>query len=84
MRPSIYQQVGTSRQETAGGYVVDAQRRVHFELTPYDRRSPLVIDPLVYSTYLGGSVPDDGEGIYGNGIGEAIATPPDIGGEDQR
>ena len=42
---------------------------------PYDRRSPLVIDPgLVYSTYLGGSGGDDGCGIAVDGAGNAYVT----------
>ena len=55
LKPVIYQTVGGVRQEVSGQYVLLDQRRVGFEVGPYDAREALVIDPiLVYSTYLGG------------------------------
>jgi len=52
--------------EVEGHYALDAQNHVRFELGPYDRNRPLVIDPvLAYATYLGGS---------GGDIGYAIAV----------
>ena len=55
LKPVIYQTVGGARQEVSGQYVLLDQRRVGFEVGPYDAREALVIDPiLVYSTYLGG------------------------------
>src|SRR5207244_2467228 len=41
----------------------------------YDRTRPLVIDPvLTYSTYLGGSDDDVGNGIAVDGVGSAYIT----------
>jgi hypothetical protein len=40
----------------------------------YDKTKDLVIDPLVYSTYLGGSSGDEGYGITIDGIGHAYVT----------
>ncbi len=40
----------------------------------HDRSQPLVIDPLVYSTYLGGSWEDVGRGIAVDGSGQAYVT----------
>ncbi|MCX8113280.1 MAG: SBBP repeat-containing protein [Bacteroidia bacterium] len=40
----------------------------------YDRSQPLVIDPLVYSTYLGGSGDDSGYGIAVDGSGRAYVV----------
>jgi beta-propeller repeat-containing protein len=57
-----------------GGYAVHG-REVAFELAKYDAGKPLVIDPvLVYSTYLGGSGFDDGNGIAVDGSGNAYVT----------
>ena len=49
-----------TRQEIAAHYVIKHKNRVGFEIADYDLRRPLFIDPLVYSTYLGGSGHDDG------------------------
>jgi len=43
-------------------------------LGPYDPSQLLVIDPLVYSTYIGGSVADVGYGIAVDGSGHAYIT----------
>ncbi|MEN3040157.1 MAG: SBBP repeat-containing protein [Bacteroidia bacterium] len=41
---------------------------------PHDRSQALVIDPLVYSTYIGGSMVDYGEAIAVDGNGSAYVT----------
>ena len=57
-----------------GGYLVRG-RDVGFELAKYDPAKPLVIDPvLTYSTYLGGSGNDQGQGIAVDGFGNAYVT----------
>ena len=55
--PVIYQEErGGARQRIAGGYVLRSGNTVGFRVKSYDRRRPLVIDPVLsYSTYLGGS-----------------------------
>src|SRR6267378_3780318 len=64
-KPIIYQDIDGVRQEIAGGYVRKGVNRVGFKLAAYDATRPLVIDPVVlsYSTYLGSSGVDNGEGI---------------------
>ncbi|HEU5407008.1 MAG TPA: SBBP repeat-containing protein, partial [Nitrospira sp.] len=48
---------------------------VGIHLAAYDRSKPLVIDPaLLYSTYLGGSSGDGGNGIAVDGTGQAYVT----------
>jgi hypothetical protein len=58
-----------------GCYQIAQGRRVTFKIGRYDRRRPLVIDPvLVYSTFLGGNGGDASYGIAVDGAGEAYVT----------
>jgi hypothetical protein len=77
-KPAIYQMVGTERREIAGNYSLAADNRVRFAVARYDRSLPLVIDPvllhplLTYSTFLGGSGDESGQGIAVDGNGDAF------------
>ena len=63
-KPLVYQVVDGHRKTIEGGFALLARHTVGFRLGAYDRRIPLVIDPvLVYSTYLGGA--------GSNGFGDA-------------
>jgi hypothetical protein len=63
------------RQAVSGRYVVEGADRVAFSLGTYDRRQPLVIDPVLsYSTYLGGSGPTWGNAITLDGAGNAYVV----------
>jgi hypothetical protein len=55
-KPVIYQDVDGVRRAISGGYALTANQQVRFDVGPYDRTRPLVIDPvLAYSTYFGGA-----------------------------
>ncbi|MGH9892421.1 MAG: SBBP repeat-containing protein, partial [bacterium] len=75
-RPVIYQEVDGLRQEIAGSYVRKGAKRVGFKVAAYDTSRPLIIDPVVlaYSTYLGGSGEDLGNGIAVDAAGNAYIT----------
>jgi hypothetical protein len=74
-KPVIYQEVDGVRQAVAGGYRIEEQQHVRFEVGAYDVSRPLVIDPvLVYATYLGGSGVDVGSGIAVDLLGQAYVT----------
>ena len=63
-KPSVYQEAGGERRLIDSRFVLRGKRQAAFEVGPYDRTKPLVIDPtLVYSTYLGGSGDDLGSSI---------------------
>ena len=54
--PIIYQQVDGTRQPVNGRYALGSENQIGFEMTAYDSRQPLIIDPVLeYSTYLGGN-----------------------------
>ncbi|MBS1786939.1 MAG: SBBP repeat-containing protein [Acidobacteria bacterium] len=73
-KPLMYQEVDGTRREVAGGYVVVGQQ-VRFAVADYDASLPLVIDPvLTYSTYLGGSLDDEGRAIAVDAAGNAYVT----------
>jgi len=74
-KPLIYQVVNGARQEVPGSYVLQNRHQVGFRLASYDARRPLVIDPtLLYSTYLGGTGTDYGNGIAVDTSGNAYVT----------
>ncbi|MDF9409522.1 S-layer homology domain-containing protein [Pelotomaculum isophthalicicum JI] len=58
-RPSAYQEIGGQRVEVNVAYVVNGGS-YGFELGEYNRACPLVIDPLLGSTFLGGSGAETG------------------------
>ena len=63
-KPVIYQEIDGARQTIDGHYVMLSKDHVGFEVARYDSTWPLVIDPiLIYSTYLGGSAVDFGQGV---------------------
>ena len=73
--PVIYQDIGGMRRRVAGGYELRNGHTVGFKLAAYDHGKRLTIDPsLVYSTYLGGSSPDYGQGIAADSSGNAYVT----------
>jgi len=74
-KPVIYQEINGVRTRIEGRYVLKDAHRVGFQVAAYDQSRPLVIDPtLVYATYLGGSISDDGYGIAVDAAGSAYVT----------
>jgi hypothetical protein len=73
-KPVVYQEKDGTRQEIAAHYAVTGTNRVKFEVAGYDTSRSLFIDPLVYSTYLGGSGYDMGFGIAVDGSGNAYVV----------
>jgi hypothetical protein len=73
-KPLVYQEKNGKRQEIGGRYVIASANRVGFEVAKYDATSPLYIDPLVYSTYLGGGLNDQSYGIAVDSNGNAYVT----------
>jgi Beta-propeller repeat len=73
-KPIAYQEKNGTRQLVATHYAVRDKNRVSFEMAGYDTHRPLYIDPLIYSTYLGGNGEDRGTGIAVDGAGNAYVT----------
>jgi hypothetical protein len=63
VRPVVYQMIDGRRNTVAARYTIHGDQ-VGFEIARYDRRKPLVIDPVLqWSTFLGGSGLDVANGI---------------------
>ncbi|MBW0001832.1 MAG: SBBP repeat-containing protein [Verrucomicrobia bacterium] len=74
-KPVAYQVVEGRRVSVEARYALEAGGRVSLAIGGYDAGRPLVIDPvLVYSTYLGGSGGDAGQGIAVDLAGNAYVT----------
>ena len=74
--PVSYQRIGGERVPVESRYVVEGDGGGYgFAVGAYDPRYPLVIDPgLDYSTFLGGTDGDGGNGIAVDGRGRAYMT----------
>lgn len=69
--PLTYQRDGTgARHAIASSYRLVGPRKVGFEVSAYDRKLPLVIDPVIdYATYLGTAADDAVSAIAVDGLG---------------
>src|SRR5262249_43212188 len=75
-KPVVYQYADGSQPKktrVSARYVL-RQDQVSFEVASYDRSRTLVIDPIVYSTYLGGAGDDIGSSIALDFSGDAYVT----------
>jgi beta-propeller repeat-containing protein len=75
--PTAYQVVDGRRMPVSVSYALDERTHGYgFDLGPYDRTMPLVLDPamLVYAGYIGGSGTDRGRGIAVDNVGAAYVT----------
>jgi photosystem II stability/assembly factor-like uncharacterized protein len=76
-KPAAYQQVNGVHKDIAASYVLDRPRGVGFEVGfavgDYDKRLPLIIDPvLIYSTYFGSQTGGDSiKGVAVDAAGRA-------------
>ena len=73
--PVIYQIKGAMRVAVQGGYRLEANQTVGFQVGAYDRDLPLIIDPrLEYSSYFGGNGGDLGLEIKADTNGNIYIT----------
>lgn len=75
LKPIAYQEKDGRKQPIAVHYVMKGRNQVGFDVSAFDRRKSLVIDPVLsYSTYLGGSSEEAGNGIAIDTAGNAYVT----------
>src|SRR5882762_5694652 len=74
-KPVVYQTIGGKKKMIEGRFLLTKDKTASFEVGEYDHNQPLVIDPtLSYSTYLGGTGEDQGNGIAVDSAGRAYVT----------
>ena len=74
-RPVVYQQIDGARRMIPASYLIKGKKQIAFQIENYDRSKPLVIDPtLAFSTLLGGTGSDRGNGIAVDSAGNAYIT----------
>ena len=80
-KPFIYQNINGTRKPVAGRYVLLSQAsaadgtRIGIRAGAYDRKHPLVVDPVLsYSTYLGGAGADIARGVALDGSNNNYIT----------
>lgn len=72
--PTLYQKTGDTTRSVAGQFVLASNKQVRFEVGSYDKSKELVIDPIVYSTYLGTTVEDRATAIAVENDGTVYLT----------
>jgi len=87
-KPLVYQffdEEGKERRTIKGDYILAANQEVRFRVAGYDATKMLVIDPIIYSTFLGSfsvgngiTVDDDGNAYVIGGISSG-ALPTTVG-----
>jgi len=73
-KPVCYQVIGGERVEIKAAFKRKEDNTYGFQVKEYNKNYELIIDPLVYSTYLGGSNADSGQGIAVDSEGAAYVT----------
>ena len=74
-KPIIYQDIKNKREIVNGKYILNKNNNVSFQIAQYDKRYPLVIDPVLdYATYLGGDNDDTGTALAVDETGAAYVT----------
>jgi hypothetical protein len=80
--PIAWQTIDGKRARVSARFLLDGKRRVSFDLGDYDRRLPLIIDPVVqFATFLGGSGEDIGVRVISGSDG-SIYTAGDTTSAD--
>jgi hypothetical protein len=75
--PVVYQSICEARESVPGRFLLEENNQIGFQIGAYDRREPLVIDPVLsYSSYLGAigtAIAVDSSGsAYVTGLGNFV------------
>jgi len=73
-KPVAYQEINGKRVEVAAAYTLLSNTQYGFKVGSYDKKETLIIDPLLASTFIGGSYDDCVESIALDGDGNVYIT----------
>ena len=73
-KPVAYQEINGKRVEVAAAYTLLSNTQYGFKVRSYDKKETLIIDPLLASTFIGGSHDDCGYSIALDGGGNVYIT----------
>ena len=72
--PTVYQHISGQRKTITATYLL-ANNQIKFQLGSYDKKAPLVIDPVLrYTAVFGGTGDDVAQAIAADGSGNAYVT----------
>ena len=73
-KPFAYQKIKGKKKTVEVAYVIYEGNTYGFKVANYDKKKPLIIDPLLASTFLGGGSEDLGHSIAIDGTGNVYVT----------
>lgn len=68
-----YQQIGKNKSPIASQFIKSGNK-IQFEVGKYNQNLPLIIDPLIYSTFLGKEFADETSGMHVNSDGSVYLS----------
>lgn len=78
----VYQNTMEGKKEVKSKFIINENSQISFEIDEYDKSLPLIVDPLVYSTYVGAGQLDynwsmvlDGNNVVFCGYSETFDYP---------
>jgi len=73
-KPLAYQNIGGKHKPVEAAYIVYKANTYGFKVGSYDKKRPLIIDPLLASTFIGGGSLDEGRSIAIGETGDVYVT----------
>ena len=73
-KPFAYQNIGGKQKPVEAAYIIYKGNTYGFKVGSYDKKRPLIIDPLLASTFIGGDSAGAGHSIAIDGTGDVYVT----------
>lgn len=70
----VYQNINGTVKPVAAGHVINPDGTVSFKLGSYDKSKPVVIDPIIWSSFVGGTADESFNKVTQNAAGQVFAV----------